>query len=55
MTLRRRLFIGLLIALIYSVTFYATSHAATPGNEIDENTAVMVVFTVLIVLHRLFF
>ena len=55
MSLKRRLFIGLLVAIIYSLTFYATSHAATPGNEIDENTAVVIVFTVLIVLHRLFF
>jgi len=55
MTLRRRLFIGLLVALIYSLTFYATSHAATPGNEIDENAAVMWTFTILIVLKRLFF
>jgi hypothetical protein len=55
MSLRRRLAIGLLVALVYSLTMYATSHASEPQEPIDKSAAVMIVMTVLITLHRLFF
>jgi len=47
-----RMIVGLLIGISLAVV---NAHAATPGNELDENAAVMWTFTILIVLKRLFF
>ena len=56
MSIKRRLFIGLLVALIYSVTLaVVNAHASVPQEPIDKSAAIMWTFTILIVIQRLFF